>query len=116
MTFEDARATFPVLERLVHLNAGTFGPNDLDATFGPQLVYIKAPTKEQGQNLHPSMGLQFFGHVAVNGTDSDRSPVSEVAAFQEFTREIADRCDEQPQVSEMHEVGAYRGRARSKAS
>jgi alkaline phosphatase D len=49
------------------IHAGTFGPNDLDATFGPQLVYIKAPTKEQGQNLPPSMGMQFFGHVAVNG-------------------------------------------------
>jgi alkaline phosphatase D len=49
------------------LHAGTFGPNDLDATFGPQLVYIKAPTKEQGQNLPPSEGLQFFGHVAVDG-------------------------------------------------
>src|SRR5262245_626842 len=29
------------------LHAGTFGPNQLDNTFGPQLMYIKAPTKEQ---------------------------------------------------------------------
>ena len=49
------------------LHAGTFGPNDLDNTFGPQLRFIKAPTKEQGQNLAPSMGLQFFGHVAIDG-------------------------------------------------
>jgi alkaline phosphatase D len=49
------------------IHAGTFGPNALDNTFGPQLVYIKAPTKEQGQNLPPSDGLQFFGHVAVDG-------------------------------------------------
>jgi alkaline phosphatase D len=48
------------------LHAGTFGPNDLDATFGPQLVYVKAPTKEQGANLPPSAGLQFFGHVAID--------------------------------------------------
>lgn len=50
------------------LHAGTFGPGGLDDTFGPQLRYVKAPTKEQGQNLPPSYGLQFFGHVAVDGT------------------------------------------------
>ena len=45
----------------------SFGPNELDNTFGPQLRYIKAPSKEQGQNLPPSEGLQFFGHVAIDG-------------------------------------------------
>ena len=39
----------------------------LDKTFGPQLVYVKAPSKEQGQNLPPSDGLQFFGHIAIDG-------------------------------------------------
>lgn len=46
------------------LNAGTFGPNDLDMTFGPERKYVKAP--EAGQaNLSPAAGLQFFGHVAI---------------------------------------------------
>ncbi len=49
------------------IHAGSFGPNQLDNTFGPQLRYIKAPSKEQGQNLPPSEGLQFFGHVAIDG-------------------------------------------------
>jgi len=49
------------------IHAGSFGPNQLDNTFGPQLVYVKAPTKEQGQNLSPALGLQFFGHVAIDG-------------------------------------------------
>ena len=50
-----------------HLRSG-----QLDNTFGPQLVYVKAPSKEQGQNLPPSEGLQFFGHVAIDGaTESD---------------------------------------------
>jgi alkaline phosphatase D len=49
------------------IHAGSFGPNQLDNTFGPQLVYIKAPTKEQGQNAAPTYGLQFFGHVAIDG-------------------------------------------------
>src|SRR5262249_42017868 len=50
------------------IHAGTFGPGDLDQTFGPQLKYVKAPTQEQGQNLPKSDGLQFFGHVAVDGS------------------------------------------------
>ena len=47
------------------LHAGTFGPNPLDNTFGPQVVYQKAPTPEQGANLPPSEGLQFFGQVEI---------------------------------------------------
>jgi alkaline phosphatase D len=50
------------------LHAGTFGPNQLDNTFGPQIRYINAPSKEQPQNLPPSEGLQFFGHVGIDGT------------------------------------------------
>ena len=49
------------------IHAGSFGPNTLDNTFGPQLRYIKAPSKEQGQNTPPTAGLQFFGHVAIDG-------------------------------------------------
>ena len=49
------------------LNAGTFGPNELDDTFGPDVVYQKTP--EEGQsNLSPREGLQFFGQVDI---DSD---------------------------------------------
>ncbi|WP_448951872.1 alkaline phosphatase D family protein [Labrys neptuniae] len=47
------------------LHAGTFGPNDLDMTFGPELKYVKAPDAGQ-QNLSPAAGLQFFGHVAID--------------------------------------------------
>jgi alkaline phosphatase D len=48
------------------LNAGTFGPNDLDNTFGPQVVYSKVP--EAGKvNLPPSAGMQFFGQVQISG-------------------------------------------------
>lgn len=49
------------------LHAGTFGPNALDATFGPEVKFVKAPTAEQGANLPPSMGLQFFGLVDIDG-------------------------------------------------
>ncbi|ODN70307.1 Alkaline phosphatase D precursor [Methylobrevis pamukkalensis] len=48
------------------LHAGTFGPNDLDMTFGPEVRYVKAPDAEQGQNLSPAAGLQFFGLVRID--------------------------------------------------
>jgi alkaline phosphatase D len=47
------------------LNAGTFGPNALDDTFGPQVVFQKVPLPGQS-NLPPSAGLQFFGPVDVD--------------------------------------------------
>ncbi|EWY41785.1 alkaline phosphatase [Skermanella stibiiresistens SB22] len=47
------------------LNAGTFGPNELDDTFGPQLMYVKAPPDGQ-TNLAPSAGMQFFGQVDID--------------------------------------------------
>lgn len=47
------------------LNAGTFGPNQLDNTFGPQVVFQKASPGGQS-NLPPSAGYQFFGDVQVS--------------------------------------------------
>jgi alkaline phosphatase D len=48
------------------LHAGTFGPNELDNTFGPEVKFIKAPGPGK-QNLPPSAGMQFFGHVKIDG-------------------------------------------------
>lgn len=48
------------------IHAGTFGPNALDPTFGPEAVFVKAPPPGQF-NLPPSAGLQFFGHCAIEG-------------------------------------------------
>lgn len=47
------------------LNAGSFGPNTLDGTFGPQVVFQKAPPAGQ-VNLSPYAGLQFFGEVNID--------------------------------------------------
>ena len=49
------------------IHAGSFGPNELDATFGPEVKFSKSPTIAQGQNLPPSAGLQFFGIVEIDG-------------------------------------------------
>jgi len=46
------------------IHAGSFPQNRLDNTFGPQIVYVKAPS---APNQPPTDGLQFFGHVAIDG-------------------------------------------------
>jgi alkaline phosphatase D len=50
------------------IHAGTWWSSDLDNTFGPRVAFHKASTHELGENLPPSYGLQFFGHVAIDGT------------------------------------------------
>lgn len=52
------------------LNAGTFGPNALDNTFGPQVVFQAAPPAGQ-VNLPPTAGLQFFGQVDIDHRSKD---------------------------------------------
>ncbi|MEX0339877.1 MAG: alkaline phosphatase [Arenibacterium sp.] len=62
------------------LHAGSFGPNELDNTFGPEVKFVKAPPEGQ-VNLPPSMGLQFFGLVDIDG------------ATQQMTVRLMDRAD-----------------------
>jgi alkaline phosphatase D len=45
------------------IHAGGFGPNVLDNTFGPQLMYQKAPGKA---NASPSEGGQYYGLVKID--------------------------------------------------
>ena len=45
------------------MNAGAFGPNLTDSTFGLQVIYQKAPNE---QNAAPSSGMQFFGQVDID--------------------------------------------------
>ena len=47
------------------LNGGSFGPNTLDGTFAPQVVFYKAAPAGQ-TNLSPCAGLQFFGEVKID--------------------------------------------------
>ncbi|MEV6773275.1 alkaline phosphatase D family protein [Nocardia sp. NPDC051030] len=47
------------------LNAGAFGPNPLDGTFGPEAVFVHAPPT---QNASPLDGAyQHFGEVLIDG-------------------------------------------------
>jgi alkaline phosphatase D len=49
------------------LHAGTWGPGPLDNTFGPEAKFQKGCSEEQGENLAPCFGLQFFGRVDIDG-------------------------------------------------
>ena len=47
------------------IHAGAYGPNQLDGTFGPQLMFQKVPPKDQLGSL--GTDVQFFGHIAIDG-------------------------------------------------
>ncbi|WP_037672518.1 alkaline phosphatase [Streptomyces griseus] len=50
------------------LNAGAFPANALDGTFGPDRVFVKAPTTA---NVSPADGFQFFGEVDIDGDSGE---------------------------------------------
>ena len=70
------------------LNAGTFGPGELDNTFGPQLMFAKAPPGGQ-VNLPPSDGLQFFGQVDIDEDEVMTVTLKDLTGATLFTQEIA---------------------------
>lgn len=47
------------------LHAGTFGPSQLDNTFGPEVKFVGIP-KGMQQNRSPADGFQFFGLVDID--------------------------------------------------
>lgn len=49
------------------LNAGTFGPNSLDNTFGPLVKFQSVNVDQKVSNSPPTKGLQFFGTVKIDG-------------------------------------------------
>jgi alkaline phosphatase D len=49
------------------LHAGTWAPGKLDNTFGPAAMFQKGCSAEQGENLAPCFGMQFFGRVDIDG-------------------------------------------------
>lgn len=49
-----------------------------------------------------------FVHVASTDTQDGAGPLPAVAAFQRFQEGIAERCEEPPLASELHEIGSFR--------
>ena len=68
------------------LNAGSFGPNRLDNTFGPQVIFQKFPSSP---NQSPFAGLQFYGEIAI---DADRGSLTaalkDIDGKEVFTRSL----------------------------
>lgn len=68
------------------IHAGTFGPNVLDPTFGPELKFVWAPPAGTG-NLAPWDGLQSFGAVDVSA-DALRVALTGIDGKARYTVEI----------------------------
>jgi alkaline phosphatase D len=67
------------------LHAGTFGPNALDPTFGPEVRYLSIPDGMK-PNRPPSEGLQFFGRVVVEAkTEALRASLHDRAGRELYT-------------------------------
>ncbi|GAB2882478.1 alkaline phosphatase D family protein [Streptomyces mayteni] len=50
------------------INAGAFPASALDATFGPERVFVKAPERA---NVSPAEGYQFYGEVDIEGESGE---------------------------------------------
>ena len=62
--FRDFRPFYEIVAGPAH--AGTFGPSELDPTFGPEALFVGIPSGMK-PNRPPSDGLQFFGLLEVDG-------------------------------------------------
>jgi hypothetical protein len=49
-----------------------------------------------------------FVHIADNEIDGAPTPLRQVKAFQEFQKDVSERCVERPHNSEMREIGSFR--------
>jgi hypothetical protein len=70
---------------------------------------------EELHRTHPD-GLRYgtfrlddgVSFVYLASTGDGQNPLSEVSAFMKFQKDIADRCDEPPVVTELREIGSFR--------
>jgi alkaline phosphatase D len=71
------------------LNAGSFGPNELDGSFGPKVVFQKAsPLADRS----PFGGYQFFGEVDIDPYTGEMTvDLRDVDGVSQFSRTIAPR-------------------------
>jgi alkaline phosphatase D len=63
--FQDFEPFWEFISGPIH--AGTWRPQPLDNTFGPRAIFQKGCSGDQADDLAPCFGLQFFGHVAIDG-------------------------------------------------
>jgi hypothetical protein len=49
-----------------------------------------------------------FVHIGLIDTDNGEPPLNQLEAFQRFSRNIEERCDEPPVVMELRQIGSYK--------
>jgi hypothetical protein len=75
-----------------------------------EAVYAELAATDPGGLRYATFRLEdgvSFIHVASIETADGSNPLRTIVAFAEFTREIAERCDEQPVAEDVHLVGSY---------
>jgi alkaline phosphatase D len=84
------------------LHAGTGGPAALDNTFGPRVVYqCTAPVGSD--NVAPCFGLQFFGHVTIDGRTAVMTvALKDVAAQTLWSTDIRPAAIRRPKLATRH--------------
>jgi hypothetical protein len=72
---------------------GTWRPQTLDNTFGPRAAFQKGCSGAQRDDLAPCFGLQFFGHVEIDGASEVMTvTLKDVADHDLWSTEIEPRC------------------------
>lgn len=69
------------------LHAGTFGPNDLDPTFGPEVMYTSRGPDDR-QNLSPAEGEQFFGVLDIETSGVLHAAIHDQSGAQRWARSL----------------------------
>ncbi len=73
------------------LNAGSYGPGTMDGTFGPQVVFAKAPPPGRA-GLSPYAGLQFFGEVNIDAQSEEMTvDLRDINGVSVFSRTLRPR-------------------------
>ena len=73
-------------------------------------VYAELAERDPGGIRYATFRLAdgvTFVHVASVDTADGSNPLSDVGAFADFTRDIAERCDEPPLALDATVVGSY---------
>ena len=76
-------------------------------------VYAELAESDPGGLRYATFRLEdgvSFVHVA--SVEAEQNPLGSIAAFAEFTRDIAERCDEPPVAQDARLVGSYGFKAR----
>jgi hypothetical protein len=74
-------------------------------------VYAELAERDPGGIRYATLRLEdgvTFIHIFATDADDGPSPLSSIAAFDEFQRDLTGRCAEQPVAQAMTVVGSYR--------